>query len=105
MNLNYTRDEIEQVVQHHDFPSSFRPPSPSKMLGVRGVDVARDCLELHQEVDRLRGELRERHGIIQQAMEAVSVGGRTYPNRLRPLTTHRAIQLAVEETESAGNAF
>jgi len=38
-------------------------------------------------------------GIITQAMEAVSVnglGGRSYPNRLRPMMTHQAIQVACD---------
>ena len=51
------------------------------------------------EIERLRtGQVT----VIQKAMTVVSVGGRTYPNRLRSLTTHYAIQLAVEAAEAEG---
>ena len=41
----------------------------------------------------------ERDEIIRAAMLAVSVGGRTYPNRLRSLATHHATDIAINAAD------
>jgi hypothetical protein len=46
----------------------------------------------------------ERNEIIRAALEAVSVGGRTYPNRLRPMMTHYAIQVAIDAADGFSEA-
>lgn len=42
---------------------------------------------------------KDRNTIIRDAMEAVSVGGRTYPNRLRSMMTHYAAQTAIDSAD------
>jgi len=54
MIMNYTRDEIDRVVSANNFPPNKKSPSPAKAIGMRGIDVVRDCLELHDENARLQ---------------------------------------------------
>ena len=66
--LNYTQDEIARVVAYRDFPKPNYPgrvTTPADAIGMKGVDVARDCLELHREVARLRRERDYLAGLLE----------------------------------------
>ena len=59
MQLNYTRTEIEQVLQDCQFPRPETETPRSKVLGITQDKLTEDWLELHREVERLQGLMRQ----------------------------------------------
>ncbi len=53
IHLHYTFDEIERVVSAENLPDNPQAPSPRKAIRINEVDLARDCLALHKENQRL----------------------------------------------------